>query len=409
MKIIPRCKPKFPTGVVNLLFNLLKQKRLIVGEDITKFEKELAEYIGVKHVILVSSGRLALNMILNYFKINDKAEIILPAYTCPAVPSVVVSSGAVPVFIDADPGTFNINPDLIESYFTKNTKAIIATHIEGQPCNLERIVSLASKYDLKIIEDCAQALGARYNGRRVGSIGDVAYFSFGAGKQLNTIGGGAIATNDDSMMKYLRNEVGSHRLSSQVRIIRKFIFIFLAQLFTKPILFDFFIFPLICISNLFKKDIINLFFEDRQFPVDLFNEDCEKYTNFQAVLGLAQLKSLEKDNKKRIQNAEVLNKYLNPAIRRQSKICNVESVYLYYGVRLNNRSKFKDKLLRYGIDTQESWNVCCPSLELFKDYYTHSPVAKRLENEVLYIPNHPGLDEKDLERTYRTINKLISQ
>ncbi len=407
MKIVSRQNPKLPLGAVKLFLNLLREGKLREGEYIKQFEAEFAKYIGVKHAILVSSGRLALYLILKYFNINDGDEVILPSFTCPVVPSTIVSVGAKPVFVDVDPETFNIIPSLIEQCVTKNTKVIIATHIEGQSCDLNRIIEISAKYNLKVIEDCVQALGAEYKGKKVGSIGDVAYFSFAIGKQINTMGGGIILTDDNIFAKYIKEKVNSYRLPKRFLIIKKFIFMCTVNLFMKPILFNLLIFPIIYLSNLFKRDIINVFFEDKGFLRNFTDKYCVKYSNLQAAIGLKHLKYLEEKNKKRIENANILNKYLHPSIKRQKQINSTKPIYLYYSVVLSNRGEIKRKLLKYGIDTQESWNVSCSSLELFKKYSIDCPVADELEKTVLYIPNYPDLDEKVLKHIAETINKVI--
>jgi len=407
MKIVPRQKPQLPQHAVRLFLNLLIKNRLVEGENIEQFEVEFARYAGVKHAILVSSGRLALYLILKYFNISDGDEVILPSFTCPVVPSTIVSVGARPVFVDVELETFNISPSLIEQCVTKNTKIIIATHIEGRPCDLNRIIEISAKYNLKVIEDCAQALGAEYKGKKVGSIGDVAYFSFAIGKQINTKGGGVLLTNDDKIAQYIRDKVKSYRSPRRWVIIKKFIFMYMVHLSIKPFLFNLLIFPIMHLSNLFKKDIINIFFEDKGILRNFTDKYCVKYSNLQAVIGLEHLKYLERENKKRIENAHILNKYLHPSIKKQRQINNTKPIYLYYSVVLNNRSEIKRKLLKCGIDTQESWNVSCSSLELFKKYSMDCPVADELEKKVLYIPNYPNLDERVLKHIAKTINEVI--
>lgn len=407
MKIVPRQNPELPPHAIWLFLNLLIKNKLIEGEYIEQFEAEFARYVGVKHAILVSSGRLALYLILKYFNISDGDEVILPSFTCPVVPSTIVSVGARPVFVDVELETFNINPSLIEQCVTKNTKVIIATHIEGQPCDLNRIIEISAKYNLKVIEDCAQALGAEYKGKKVGNIGDVAYFSFALGKQINTKGGGVLLTNDDKIAHYIKDKVKSYRSPKRWVIIKKFIFMYMVHLSIKPFLFNPLIFPIIYLSNLFKRDIINVFFEDKGFLRNFTDKYCVKYSNFQAAIGLKNLKYLEEKNKKRIKNANIFNKYLHPSIKRQKQINNTKPIYLYYSVVLNNRGKIKRKLLKYGIDTQESWNVSCSSLGLFKKYGIECPVADELEKKVLYIPNYPDLDEKVLKHIAETINEVL--
>lgn len=407
MKIIPRQTPHLPPGAVKLFIKLMIENKLLAGECIEEFEGKLAEYVGTKHAILISSGRAALYIILKYFNVKEGDEIILPSFTCPVVPSTIVSVGANPVFVDVEPETFNINPLLIERYLTKNTKAIIATHIEGQPCDLERIIEIAGKYNLKVIEDSAQSLGAEYKGRKAGNLGDVAYFSFAMGKQINTRGGGAILTNDDRMAEYIRNRIKNYPQAKMGVIIRKFIFMHIVHFSTKPFLFNSLIFPVLYLSNLFGRDIINVLFEDKGLLKNFTDKYCVRYSNLQAAIGLRHLEYLEGDNKKRVKNADTLNKYLHPEIHRQKQIDGVKSIYLYYSVLLENRERIKSRLLNYGVDTQEGWNISCSSLNLFREYAADCPVADALGKSSLYIPIYPHLNEKDLKYIAERINEEI--
>lgn len=146
--------------VVKLAFN----KKL--KGTIKRFERNFAHYIGVKYAIATASGKQALYLILKSLDLEGKDEIILPAYTAASVPNTIILSGLTPVFVDVDPKTFNLNPKLIEKNITKKTGAILATHIYGQPSDLDSILKIARKNNLYVIEDCAHACGAEYKGKK---------------------------------------------------------------------------------------------------------------------------------------------------------------------------------------------------------------------------------------------------
>lgn len=181
----------------------------ILGKECEAFEKEFADYCGTKHCIGVGNGLDALHLILRAYGIGEGDEVIVPANTYIATWLAVSYAGAKPIPVEPDEKTYNINPILIEQAITEKTKAIIAVHLYGQPADMDSINYLAKKYNLKVIEDAAQAHGAKYKGRRTGSLGDAAGFSFYPGKNLGAIGdGGAITTNDPVLaekVKILRN------------------------------------------------------------------------------------------------------------------------------------------------------------------------------------------------------------
>ncbi len=181
------------------------QQALILGPAVEKFEKSLAEYCGTKHAIGVSSGTDALLCSLMAIGIKAGDEVICPSFTFFATAGCVARLGARPVFVDIDPGTFNINPNLIEKAITKNTRAIIPVDLFGQMCRIEAINDIAKKRDLIVIEDAAQAIGAKRNGKRACSDTFAGCLSFYPTKNLGAFGdAGAICTNDDRFAETCR-------------------------------------------------------------------------------------------------------------------------------------------------------------------------------------------------------------
>jgi dTDP-4-amino-4,6-dideoxygalactose transaminase len=181
----------------------------ILGKECEAFEKEFADYCESKYCVGVGNGLDALHLILRAYGIGEGDEVIVPANTYIATWLAVSYAGARPIPVEPDEKTYNINPILIEQAITKRTKAIIAVHLYGQPADMDSINDIAKNYNLKVIEDAAQAHGAKYKGRRTGSLGDAAGFSFYPGKNLGAIGdGGAVTTNDSILadkVKILRN------------------------------------------------------------------------------------------------------------------------------------------------------------------------------------------------------------
>jgi dTDP-4-amino-4,6-dideoxygalactose transaminase len=191
------------------LANTIAQCSFILGPNVQAFEQESAEYLGVKHAIGCASGTDALHLALRAEGIGPGDEVITSAFTFIATAEAIKYVGATPVFVDIDPKTFNITPQTIEAAITDKTKAIMPVHLFGQPVDMVGIKALAEKYQLKLIEDCAQSFGARINGQQTGSIGDAAGFSFFPSKNLGAFGdGGLVVTQSDDtaeMLKMLRN------------------------------------------------------------------------------------------------------------------------------------------------------------------------------------------------------------
>jgi len=177
----------------------------IQGNELKQFEKEFAEYCQVEHCIGVGNGLDALHLILRAYDIGEGDEVIVPSNTYIATWLAASYAGATPIPVEPDERTYNIDPARIEAAITSRTKAVIAVHLYGQPADMDAINIIARKHNLKVIEDAAQAHGARYKGKRVGSLGDAAGFSFYPGKNLGAIGdGGAVTTNDAELAQKIR-------------------------------------------------------------------------------------------------------------------------------------------------------------------------------------------------------------
>ena len=176
----------------------------IMGKELETFEREFADYCGSTYCIGVGNGLDALHLILRAFAIGSGDEVIVPANTYIATWLAVSYAGARPVPVEPIPGTCNLDPERLESAITSRTKAIMAVHLYGQPADMDPICAVARRHGLKVIEDAAQAHGARYKGRRTGSLGDAAGFSFYPGKNLGALGdGGAVTTDNDLLAERL--------------------------------------------------------------------------------------------------------------------------------------------------------------------------------------------------------------
>ncbi len=184
---------------------VLNRSWYIGGDENKKFESAFAEYCGIRWCVGTGNGLDALYLSLKALGIGKGDEVIVPSNTFIATALAVTYVGATPVFVEPDIRTFNINPAKVETSITDKTKAIIPVHLYGLPCDIDEIKKIANKYDLKVVEDCAQAHGATYKGRRVGNFGDISGFSFYPGKNLGALGdAGAVVTNNEELAQKVR-------------------------------------------------------------------------------------------------------------------------------------------------------------------------------------------------------------
>jgi dTDP-4-amino-4,6-dideoxygalactose transaminase len=196
-EFIPFHKPTIGEDEIRSVVETLQSGWLTTGSKVKRFEEDFARYVGSKHAVAVNSGTAALHLALDAVGIKEGDEVIVPTMTFTATAEVVLYFKAKPVLVDCQPDTFNLDPTQLEAAITSKTKAIIPVHMAGQACDMNEILSIARKYDLRVIEDAAHALPASYRGKTIGTVGDITCFSFYATKTITT-GEGGMATTDNS-------------------------------------------------------------------------------------------------------------------------------------------------------------------------------------------------------------------
>jgi len=332
----------------------------ILGEEVDAFEAEFAEYCGVKFCVGVGNGLDALNLILRAYGIGPGDEVIVPSHTFIATWLAVTHAGALPVPVETpDDCTYNISPDLIEASITSRTKAIIPVHLYGRPADMEPIIQLASKRGLKVIEDAAQAHGARYYGRRTGGLGDAAAFSFYPGKNLGAFGdAGAITTNDGE-------------LAGKLRSLRNY-----------------------GSSAKYVHDMMGL--NTRLDPL-------------QAAMLRVKLRYLDEWNERRVSLAKRYRQLLSSAnVLLPDVTPGYESVYHLFVVRTSGRERLQAELKDSGIETLIHYPIpphkqlaYCATQNAFL------PVAERLTDEILSLPMGPHLSMEDIEVATHHITRIV--
>ncbi len=197
------------------VLDVMRSGSYILGKHNKAFEEEMAKFIGVNHSVALNSGTDALHLALRALDIGPGDEVITVAFTFVATTEAIGIVGATPVFVDINPDTFNMDANLIEEKITPKTKAILPVHLYGQPAEMDKIMAIAKKHNLYVIEDCCQAIGAEFKGQKVGSFGDIGCFSFYPTKNLGTMGDGGLAVTNSEVLKNrmvaLRNHGGAIR------------------------------------------------------------------------------------------------------------------------------------------------------------------------------------------------------
>ena len=197
------------------VLSVMEKGSFILGAEVQQFETEVAEYLGAKHTLGVASGTDALYIALRALDIGTGDEVITTAFSYIATSEAIVRTGATPVFVEIDPTTFNLDLSNIEEKITPKTKAILPVHLYGQPVNMDLLCEIAQKHHLSIVEDCAQAMGAEWNGQKVGNFGDVGCFSFFPTKNLGCYGDGGLVTCNSPQLADMMKKLRAHGSSTK--------------------------------------------------------------------------------------------------------------------------------------------------------------------------------------------------
>ncbi len=351
--MIPIAKPFIGDEEIKEVEAVLKSGFIAQGPKVAEFEGKFADYIGTRHAIATSSGTTALHAAFLCAGIGKGDEVITTPFSFAATSNSVLYVDAKPIFVDINPETYNINPEKIEEAITDKTKAIMPVHLYGQPADMGPICKIAKDHDLKIIEDAAQAHGAIYNGRKVGSIGDMACFSFYPTKNITTGEGGMITTDENVFDKDAR-ALRSHGESER-----------------------------------YEHVILGYNF---------------RMTDIAAAIGVVQLRRLEEFNEKRIENAEYLTEHINTidGIEPPYVAENVKHVFHQYTIRVKDgkRDELREFLNNEGIGTGVHYPKPIYKQMLYENlgYSVNCPEAEKAAAEVLSIPVNPALSAEDLGR-----------
>ena len=382
----------------------------VAGPAIAEFENRFAEYHGLKNAQSASYGRMAFFYLLRAFDFPPGSEIIFPALTFWVVPEMARQAGLTPVFVDVDPTTFNIDPAKIESAISDKTCAIVPTHLYGQPCAMTEVMRIAERNYLIVIEDCAQAAGAGYQGRKVGTFGDAAFFSFQLLKGINTYGGGMAVTNIETIADRVRELATSEPPPSTNDLIKKFAAGLIARSLVSPKGFTWWGFPIGTAASYFGDLDLSKYFWEKIRPLDAFPRTYrQRFSNVQAILGLRSLERLDQFNSKSREHADIYTRGLNgcESILTPRVIDEAEHVYYQYCVYVSEASRVKRGAIRRAVDFETTHVDVCSSLPLFSEYSANCPGAEKTEG-ALQLPVYSRLRTSDVERVLQVVRELTA-
>lgn len=344
------------------MLNVFRSGWYLMGNEVKTFEQNLATYIGSKHAIGVANGLDALRLIyrayteMGFMKAGD--EVIVPSNTYIASLLAISDNGLIPVLVEPDATTFNIDISKIEAAITTKTKSILIVHLQGRVVFADALKALAEKYNLKIVEDNAQAIGAEWNGIKTGNLGDAAGFSFYPGKNLGALGdGGAVTTNDDDLAATIR-----------------------------------------AVAN----------YGSNQKYVNIYKGLNSRLDEIQAAVLDVKLPYIDNENESR---RKIANRYAaeisNPKIRLPEIPDNsLEHVWHVFVVRCENRDALQQYLTDNGIQTIIHYPIAPHQQKAYAELnHLSFPIAEKMHNEVLSLPISPVMTEEEIGKVIEVCNR----
>jgi dTDP-4-amino-4,6-dideoxygalactose transaminase len=397
MTAVSRYGPRVVPNTIQVIDELEKRGQLVEGPHIAAFEAAFAERIGGRRAIAASYGRTAFFYVLEAFRFPAGGEIIFPALTFWVMPEMARQAGLTPVFADVDPATFNVTPSAIERAITPRTVAIVPTHLWGLPCDMDEITALASRHHLPVIEDCAHALGASYEGRPAGTFGDAAIFSFQTFKPLNAYGGGMAVVRDAVLASRVAALASAEPPPGVERVKHRLWHGRVMRLATRPDIFKWTLFPLMYACRRLHWSI-DMYFWEKIRPLDPMPDDYgERISNVQAAIALEGLARLDAWTTARQQHAKRMDALLGdvPGIRVPIVPAGRTHVYYQYCAYVPSRDAVVDACLRRGIDLETLHVDVCPDLDLFGPARGSAPGARETTGTV-QIPMYESLSGDQL-------------
>jgi len=342
------------------VLSALNSGQYILGKECRAFEEEFAAFIGTKYAVLIGSGTAALWLALIALEVKVKDEIIVPSLTAFPTIEPILAIGAKPVFVDSD-STYTIDPSKIEEKITKKTKGIIPVHLYGHPANMNKIQKIARNHKLFVLEDCCQAHGARFENKRVGSMGIAGCFSFYPSKNLTVCGDGGMITTDNKSLAQALRMLRDHGRSSK-----------------------------------YIHSVLG------------YNE---RFNEIQAAIGRVNLRRLGDYNEQRRQVAAWYCKLLYGfPLELPHEASWARHIYHMFVIRLKERDKLKLLLKSKEIETGIHYPIPCHRQPAFTRHFSRAvvmPVVDSYVKQVISLPIHPGLSGKSVQRVAKTIRNFF--
>ncbi|MDD5254683.1 MAG: aminotransferase class I/II-fold pyridoxal phosphate-dependent enzyme [Candidatus Omnitrophica bacterium] len=363
---------------------------------VAEWEGSFARHIGMRHAVAVGSGRQGMSAVLESLGLRRGDEVIIPAYTLKALVGIMQGLGLVSVTADIERGSFNIDPASVREKITPRTRVILATHIFGNPCDIERIVAIARERSIIVLEDCAHAAGSAIGTKKAGTFGDAAFFSFETIKPINTYGGGMVVTNNDALAGAIRAVSGAAAEGRHAFPFKKLISACCENAFL-PTPFSFLPLYLLSLSAT-SKAIYSLYRRSQRG-----SSRRSAYTPYQSRIGIRKLAGLEQRIALRRKKGELLKTLLPRSVMPQQIRPGASANYYFFTALLpSEASVARQALLRHGIDAgvqAEIADNCAGANDC--------PVMQEVFKRIIHLPLYEGITERQLGSIGKVLGKLF--
>ena len=366
MDLIPVSRPSLGAEELASIKSVFDSGWLGLGAQVFEFEQSLQKFLGAKHVVCTNSGTTALHLALDTLGLGKGDEVIVPSFTFVATIQAITQTGAKPVFCDINADDLNIDPDDAKKRITRKTRAIVPVHYRGIPCNMDTIHDIAAKNDLHVIEDAAHAFGSSYNGKKIGSFGEIACFSFDPIKNISCGEGGAVVFQDDALLETLQ----------QKRILG------------------------------IDKDTWSRYRNERSWFYDVVRQGYRYHmSNINAAIGINQLRKFDRMNNRKIAVAKCYDAAFGDVegitLLRTGDYKNI-GLFVYI-IRVEaKRNELMDHLEKHGVGSGIHY-IPSHLFTYYKKGRLHLPITEQIYDEILTLPLFPDITDAQVEQVISAV------
>ena len=386
--------------------------RIHEGDDVAAVERELAAFLGVTHAVAMPQARVGIYFTLKFLTATKK-KVILSPYTIHDVINMVICAGATPVFADIDRKTCNIDTAEVAKLIDDDTGAVMVTHLHGLACDIEGVAEVCRAKGVPLVEDTSQSLGARVNGRRLGTFGDAGIFSFGMAKNVNCLYGGLVTTERADLAAYLRTNLEGLPYQDAELLLKRAAFCLTGDVMTADVIFPLSTFWIFRFGYLHQIEALNKRWRGEDAPTikeRIPEHYLRRMTPMQARLLLPQIADIDRLSQIRIGYARIYDRLsripeiITPPLREDGS-----HIYLNYAIQVPDRHALLRYLMQHGRDLTVQHMGNNADYEAYARWHRNCPNARATGTSVLLLPSYPGYGESEVRKNVELVERYFAE